>query len=502
MQVNRNLRNGHTNQADCAPANDREIRTKHADRHLDFHGDAARGAIEAIMPLSLVFLGAAGTVTGSKYAVEHNGSRLMVDCGLFQGFKALRLKNWAPFPLDARSIKTVILTHAHLDHSGYLPLLVKLGFNGPVRCSKSTADLCGILLPDAGHLQEKDAEYANRHGFSKHRPALPLYDERDARRALEPLAPMPFDQDERLADGAVVRLRRAGHILGAASVELRWSGITVVFSGDLGRYDDATMVDPASIEKADNLLVESTYGDRRHDKRDPGEALAEIVGDTIAQGGTVVIPAFAVGRAQSLMFYLAQLKAQGRLANVPIFLDSPMAEDASAIFCRDGNDQKLAAAACRRACAVARYVRSVEESKALTANPMPKVIISASGMATGGRVVHHLKRYAPDPRNTILFAGFQAGGTRGAAMVAGAESIKIHGAYVPVRARVGNLDMLSAHADADEILRWLRGFKAPPRMTFVTHGEPAAADALRRRIEEELGWPCTVPDHGQKCELT
>jgi len=464
------------------------------------------------VPIGLSFLGGAGTVTGSKYALEdlnnerrinaHGSNKLLVDCGLFQGFKALRLKNWAPFPIDARSIKSVILTHAHLDHSGYLPLLVKLGFKGPIHCSKGTADLCGILWPDSGHLQEKDAEFANRHGFSKHKPALPLYDEEDARKALRQLAPMPFDQDLRLADGAVVRLRRAGHILGAASVELRWSGVTVVFSGDLGRYDDATMVDPVSIDKADYLLVESTYGDRRHDKRDPGEALVEIVGDTISQGGTVVIPSFAVGRAQSLMYHFQQLKAHGRLSNVPVYLDSPMAQDASDLYRQDGQDHKLTADQCRRAFAVAYYVRSVEESKALTANPMPKVIISASGMATGGRVVHHLKRYAPDPKNTILFAGFQAGGTRGAAMMAGADSIKIHGQYVPVRARVRNLEMLSAHADVDEILRWLHGFKAPPRMTFVTHGEPVAADALRHRIEEELGWPCTVPDHGQKCELT
>jgi metallo-beta-lactamase family protein len=249
------------------------------------------------------------------------------------------------------------------------------------------------------------------------------------------------------------------------------------------------------------LIIESTYGNRRHDRRDPAEALAQIVEKTVSRGGTVVIPAFAVGRAQSLLFHLYRLKSQGRLSSVPIYLDSPMAVDASEIFCRETRDHKLPEAECRRSCAVARYVRSVEESKALTADPMPKVIISASGMATGGRVVHHLKRYAPDPRNTILFAGFQAGGTRGAAMVAGAEAIKIHGQYVPVRAKVSNLDMLSAHADADELLRWLRCFKAAPRMTFVTHGEPAASDALRHRIEEELGWPCTVPDHGQTVEL-
>jgi metallo-beta-lactamase family protein len=261
------------------------------------------------------------------------------------------------------------------------------------------------------------------------------------------------------------------------------------------------MFDPEPIERTDYLLVESTYGDRRHDKRDPADALAEMVESTIGRGGTVVIPAFAVGRAQSLMYHLQRLKSAGRVSNVPVFLDSPMAEDASDIFCANIKDQKLPPAECRHSCAVAHYVRSVEESKALTANPMPKVIISASGMATGGRVLHHIKHFAPDPKNTILFAGFQAGGTRGAAMMAGAKSIKMYGEYVQVRAQVHNLDMLSAHADADEILRWLGGFKSPPRMTFITHGEPVASDALRHRIEEELGWPCMLPDQGQRVEL-
>jgi len=451
--------------------------------------------------LKLSFLGGAGTVTGSKYAVEHDSHCILIDCGLFQGFKALRLKNWAPFPIEPRNIDAVVLTHAHLDHSGYLPLLVKRGFSGPIFCSHATADLCAILLPDSGHLQEKDAEFANRHGFSKHKPALPLYTEEDARDALKRLRAIPFDREHLLPGGAAVRLRRTGHILGAASVQLDWAGTTIVFSGDLGRYDDATMVDPVSVDRTDYLLVESTYGNRRHDKRDPTDALKEVVGQTVARGGTVVIPAFAVGRVQSLLFHFYQLKSKGYLTNVPIFLDSPMAVDASKIFCKDIQDHKLAEDECRRSCAVAKYVRSTEESKALTANPMPKVIISASGMATGGRVIHHLKSYAPDPRNTILFAGFQAGGTRGAAMMAGAESIKIHGQYVPVRAEVSNLDMLSAHADSDEILRWLRGFKSAPRRTFITHGEPAASDALRHRIEEELGWACTVPDIGQKVDL-
>jgi metallo-beta-lactamase family protein len=453
------------------------------------------------MSLQLTFLGGAGTVTGSKFLVEAHGHRLLIDCGLFQGFKALRLRNWAPLPVDARRIDAVVLTHAHLDHSGYLPLLVKHGFSGPVLCSESTAEFCRILLPDSGHLQEKDAEYANRHGFSKHKPALPLYTEADALRALDRLNPIAFEQRHPLPGGASMRLRRAGHILGAVSIELEWGGTRIAFSGDLGRYGDAIMVDPASPDETDCLLVESTYGNRRHDGRRPEEILGQIIERTAARGGTVVIPAFAVGRAQALLYHLDRLKRAGRLANIPVFLDSPMAIDASEIFCRHLNDHKLAAWECRQACAVAHYVRDVESSKALTANPVPKVIISASGMATGGRILHHLKHYAPDARNTVLFAGFQAGGTRGAAMVAGAERIKIHGAYVPVRAQVENLDMLSAHADRDELMRWLRGLKQPPRTTFITHGEPVAADALRHQIEEELGWACVVPDHGQQVEL-
>jgi metallo-beta-lactamase family protein len=454
------------------------------------------------LTLRLSFLGGAGTVTGSKFLVERGDRRLLVDCGLFQGFKTLRLRNWARLPVDPRQIDAVVLTHAHLDHTGCLPLLVKHGFRGPVFCSEATAEFCRILLPDSGYLQEKDAEYANRHGFSRHKPALPLYTYEDAIRVLDRLEIIAFDRPHRMPGGATALLRRAGHILGAGSAQLDWDGTRIVFSGDLGRYGDPIMVDPVAIEHADYLLVESTYGDRRHNQCAPEDALNEIVGETVGRGGTVLIPAFAVGRAQSLLFYLHRLKADGHLANVPVFLDSPMAVDASEVFCRQLKDHRLPAHECRAACGVARYVRSVEESKALTANPMPKVIVSASGMATGGRVLHHLKHYAPDARNTILFAGFQAGGTRGAAMVAGAERIKIHGQYVPVHAAVRSLDMLSAHADANEIMRWLSGFRKAPRTTFITHGEPTASDALRHRIEEELGWPCLVPEHGQQVNLS
>jgi metallo-beta-lactamase family protein len=451
--------------------------------------------------MKLTFLGAAGTVTGSKYLIEPAEQRYLVDCGLFQGLKELRLRNWDRPPFNPSSLHAVLLTHAHLDHSGYLPLLVKNGFHGPIYCSSSTADLCEILLPDSGHLQEKDAEFANRHGFSKHKPALPLYTEQDAHNALKLLKRVPFDVEQTLGGHVQLLFRRAGHILGAATLQVWAEGQTVVFSGDLGRYGDPIMPDPETVTSADYLLVESTYGDRTHDQLGPEKALGDIIARTVQRGGTVVIPAFAVGRAQSLMFYLQRLRASGRIKNVPVYLDSPMAVDASDVFCRNIKDHKLSEAECRTACNVATYVRSTEDSKALTENPVPKVIISASGMATGGRVLHHLKRYAPDVKNTILFAGFQAAGTRGAAMMGGVETIKIHGQQIPVRAEVQNLSMLSAHADSNEIMKWLRGFARPPRMTFVTHGENHSADALRQRIERDLGWSCRVPRHLEAVEL-
>ncbi|WP_262031330.1 MBL fold metallo-hydrolase RNA specificity domain-containing protein [Microvirga sp. Mcv34] len=454
------------------------------------------------MALKLSFLGGAGTVTGSRYLLEREGRRILVDCGLFQGLKQLRLRNWSPFPVEPKGISAVVLTHAHLDHSGYLPALVRDGFSGRIYCSGATKDFCEILLPDSAYLLEQDAEYANRRGFSKHKPALPLYTARDAERALTHLSPVAFGAWHELPHDARVRFSRAGHILGAASVECEWGGTKIVFSGDLGRYDDPMMVDPSPIMEADYLVVESTYGNRRHTAEDAQRELGDIIERTVGRGGTVVIPAFAVGRAQTLLYHLERLKAAGRLANVPVFLNSPMAVDASEILCRHMEDQRLSAAQCRAACGVATYVRDVEASKALNENPMPKVIISASGMATGGRVLHHLKRYAPDPRNAVVFAGFQAAGTRGAAMVAGAETIKIHGQHIPVRAEVYNLPMLSAHADADEILKWLGHFRQPPRMTFITHGEPSASDALRLRIQDELGWSCTVPEHLEQAKLS
>jgi metallo-beta-lactamase family protein len=447
------------------------------------------------MNLTLSFLGGAGTVTGSRFLLQNGDHKILVECGLFQGLKQLRLKNWTAFPLPPSAIGAVLLTHAHLDHSGYLPALVRDGFQGRIYASQATTELAKILLADSGHLQEQDAAFANRHGFSKHKPALPLYTFDDAERALRHLSALPFGQDRRLEDGPVIRLRRAGHILGAATIDCEWEGTRIVFSGDLGRFNDPIMVDPEPVVEADYLLIESTYGDRRHDQTDAQRLLGDVVRRTVARGGTVLIPAFAVGRTQSVLYHLDRLMASGELRNIPVFLDSPMAIDVTSLLHAHLDDHRLTADMCTRVCRIATYVQTVEDSKALTANPMPKVIISASGMAAGGRVLHHLKRYLPDRRNTVVFAGFQAAGTRGRAMVDGADSIKIHGAYYPVRAEIGNLSLLSAHADQDELLLWLGRFEKPPRMTFIVHGEPIASDALRHKIEEDLGWRCKVPEH-------
>lgn len=446
--------------------------------------------------MQVQFLGGAGTVTGSKYLLRSAGAKVLVDCGLFQGFKQLRERNWAGLPVDPSTLDAVVLTHAHLDHSGYLPLLVRSGFRGKIFCSAATHDLCKILLPDSGHLQEEDAAFLNRHRLTKHSPALPLYTEQDARTALNFFAPVDFGTQFEVAGGVRARLVPAGHILGAAIVLIDCGGKTITFSGDLGRSNDRVMPSPTTVERTDYLVVESTYGDRVHDASDPLEPLGRAIAATAARGGVVVIPAFAVGRAQELMYYIHLLKQAGAIpALLPVFLDSPMASDATAIYHKHRKDHRLTYEQCEAMCHAATIVRTVEESKELDRKQVPKVIISASGMATGGRVLHHLKAFAGDPRNLVLFAGFQAGGTRGAAMIGGATEVRIHGQPVAVRAQVDHIDNLSAHADSSEIVHWLSGFAAPPKQTFITHGEPAAADALRLKIKTELSWACRVPDH-------
>lgn len=454
-------------------------------------------------PFSLTFLGGTGTVTGSKYLLDypHGGphgdgrSQTLVDCGLFQGFKQLRLRNWAPLPLAPAAIESVVLTHAHLDHSGALPLLVRSGYRGRVYCTRSTADLCKILLPDSGHLQELDAAYANRKGFSRHHPALPLYTVEDAEHALHHLRPVDFGAPFDLPGGLVATFSRAGHILGAASLHLTGDGLpSLVFSGDLGRQHDLMMNPPDPRPAADYVVIESTYGDRRHGAEDPGEVLADIVRRTVARGGTVLIPAFAVGRTQALLVLLHRLREAGKIPAVPVYIDSPMAIAATELYEDNGRDHRLTPEATRAAMRVATCVETAEASKALDRRESPAILLSASGMATGGRVVHHLKHFLPDARHTVLLAGFQAAGTRGAALVGGATQLKIHGAYVPVRAEVAHLDLLSAHADREELLTWLAS-GPPPRRVFITHGEPAAADALRLAVQERLRWDCAVPDY-------
>ena len=456
--------------------------------------------------LTLCSLGAASTVTGSKHLLESGGKRILVDCGMFQGVKNLRELNWAPLAVDPASIDAVVITHAHLDHTGYLPRLVRDGFTGPIHSTEATAAVAEIILRDSAYLQERDAAFLNKHKRSKHHPALPLYDSDDARRALELFVTHPFGQQFSLADGdpaagPKVTFRRAGHILGASTVEVFWQGRRVVFTGDLGRYDDPIMLDPDPVSAADYLVMESTYGDRVHEKTDPAEALAGVVEATVKRGGTLVVPAFAVGRAQTLLYYLWQLRSAGRLPDVPIYLDSPMAINASDLLGEFADDHRLAPEVYEGMCAMASYTRDAEQSMKISSSTEPKIVISASGMATGGRILHHLKAFAPDPRNTIMITGYQVPGTRGASIANGERSVRIYGEWVPINAQVADLAMLSAHADADELIRWARGFTTPPQKVFVVHGEPQPADTLRTRLGRELGWEAVVPRPNQLFDL-
>ena len=451
--------------------------------------------------LSLTSLGGAGTVTGSKHLLTCGDTRLLIDCGLFQGLKNLRELNWQRLPINPGDIDAVVLTHAHLDHCGYLPRLVLDGFSGRIHCSSATRDVAELILRDSAFLQEKDAELANRKGFSKHSPALPLYRVADIDRTMALFKPAALHEEVTLPGDGRLLLRRAGHILGASTAQIDIGGRRILFSGDLGRYDDPVMHDPESVPEADYVVIESTYGNRHHDTTDPLDALEEVIKRTVQRGGTVVIPAFAVGRAQSLIHSLWQLRRSGRLHNLPVYLDSPMATSASELLQRYPKEHRLGRQDCEAACDSVTYVRDVEESKALSANRYPKVIISASGMATGGRVLHHIAAYAGDHRNTLLFSGFQAAGTRGRKLLEGARETRVYGQWVRVEAEVAELPMLSAHADSDELMRWLSGFQRAPRRVFVVHGEADASEALRERIQRELGWSVCVPLQGQEFEL-
>lgn len=462
---------------------------------------------------TLQFLGATGTVTGSKYLLTAGDKRLMIDCGLFQGLKALRLRNWDAPPINPASVNWLALTHAHIDHSGYLPRFVKAGYAGPVYATDGTADLLRILLPDSARLQEEDAEFANRKGYSKHSPALPLYTELDADDALRRVHPVHYNQVVDLDSAFSIEFISAGHILGSSFVDVRTKAaddrpIKILFSGDVGRYDEPILKDPTPVDQADYLLVESTYGDRQHDNEDPKSRLADIINRTTDRGGKVIIPAFAVGRTQLVIYYIRELEDEGRIPVLPVAVDSPMAVSATRLYVRHKEDhdldmQKLDAA--HRNAIATRNFHMVENrggSKALDAQGGPGIIISASGMATGGRILHHLAHYLPDPNCTVVFVGYQAQGTRGQRLERGEKEIKIHGEMIPVNASIESIGSLSAHADSVEIMRWLSGFKEPPRQTYIVHGEPEAAEALRQRISKELGWNVTVPSYKQTVELT
>jgi metallo-beta-lactamase family protein len=455
---------------------------------------------------SLTFLGAAGTVTGSKHLLDTGAHRVLVDCGLFQGLKELRERNWQPLPLAASAIDAVILTHAHLDHCGYLPRLVSQGFKGRVFCTAGTRDLCSLVLPDAAHIQEEDARDANRHGYSKHHPALPLYTSNDAAQALSLLQPIGYNRPVPVVPELQVEFINAGHLLGSAYARVTFGGKTLLFGGDLGRYGRPVLPDPLPIDRADILLVESTYGDRLHDPDDHGDQLAGIVNAAVQRGGKLIVPAFAIGRVEEVVYWLKRLEDEGRVPVLPVYVDSPMAAQAMRFYAQRANEldpemQKRERGVCVFCTTRMTTVSSVQQSIDLVASRQPAIVIASSGMATGGRVLYHLAAGLPNPRNTVMFVGYQAAGTRGRALADGAKTVRIKGRDIPVAATIEHIDSMSAHADAGEIMRWLSGFLAPPAMTYLVHGEPVALDALRGRVTQEKQWPVHVAGYQERVEI-
>lgn len=457
---------------------------------------------------SITFFGAAGTVTGSRFLLEHEGSRVLIDCGLFQGRKELRERNWAPWPIDPKTVDAVVLTHAHIDHTGGLPRFVREGYRGPVYSTGGTKDLCGIMLPDSARIQEEEARYANKRGYSKHKPALPLYEEQDAFAALRLFETFGYDKLRPVAKGISVRFSRAGHILGSAicTFELVGSNQRVVFTGDLGRYNAPILKDPEAVTSATTLVAESTYGDREHGDHDPESSLAEVVNDTVKRGGMLVVPAFAVGRTQDILYHLGKLERAKRIPELPIFVDSPMACDATPLYLAHSHEHDFEMRSIideghsPLRTPGTRFVTSSKESKTINAVRGPGIIVSASGMATGGRVLHHLKQRLPDERCTVLFVGYQSEGTRGRRLLQGEKQVKILGELVDVKAKIMNITGFSAHADWHEMLRWMEGFTAAPKQTLLVHGEDTALEALRQRVAAK-GWPVAVPRHLEKVEL-
>ncbi len=456
---------------------------------------------------TISFLGAARTVTGSRFLIMHNDLKILVDCGLFQGLKDLRKRNWEPFLVDAREIDYIILTHAHIDHSGFIPRLVKQGFSGQVISTEITRELCNILLRDSGYLQEEEARYANRAGFSKHKPALPLYTVDDAVKSMQYFKTIPRDEFVKLGSDIKFRFRKAGHILGSSIIEM-WvqqgdERFKIVFSGDLGRMHTPILKDPDYVREADYLVLESTYGDRLHGEGDPARELIPIVKDIYKQRSCLLIPAFAVERTQEVIYHLVKLSRDGLIPDIPIFIDSPMAIEVTKLFeeHREIYDAEARALLELDGKSIFRapnihFTPSQNDSKALNDRRGPMIIISASGMATGGRILHHLKERLPDPRNVVLMVGYQAVGTRGRSLLDGAKTLKIHGMYVPVKARVASISSFSAHADYGEILKWLKGIKkTKPRLVFLVHGENDASIAMAQKVQDQFDWNCYIPDY-------
>ncbi len=451
--------------------------------------------------MRLTFLGGVGTVTGSKYLVEDEDTCVLVDCGLFQGLKDLRLRNWQGLPVPAEKIQAIILTHAHIDHSGYVPVLVKQGFKGKIYCSEPTRDLCQVLLPDCGRIHEEDAAYANKKGFSKHRPALPLYDEKDANLALRQFKGIPLG--EKVQVGSLqFTFQPVGHILGATQVLLKSKHRSILFSGDLGRYKDLIEKPPLDPLGSPIILIESTYGDRSHPKEDAFKALAHYVNKIVERRSVLLIPAFAVGRMQSLLYCLEQVFSRDLSPRIPVYVNSPMGTSVTKIYERYLSWHKLTEKDCARINRIAHFISSPEESRALNEKKGPMIILSASGMLTGGRILHHVRRFGPNEDNIILLAGFQAPGTRGGSLVAGVDKLKMHGEMVPIRAEVAKLDLFSAHADQNDIIQWLSKAQFPPQRVYIVHGEPEAAEALSHKIENTLGYKVHVPELNESVDLS
>ncbi len=457
---------------------------------------------------TLTFLGAAQTVTGSRFLLEHEGHRVLVDCGLFQGRKQNRERNWAPLPIDPASLDAVVLTHAHIDHTGGLPRLVRQGFKGPVYCTNGTRDLSGIMLPDSARIQEEEARYANKYRYSKHHPALPLYTEEDAFAALRLFESFSYERTREIVPGIKLTFARAGHILGSAICvfELTSTRQRLVFTGDLGRYNAPILRDPEAVHSATTVISESTYGDREHGDDDPTRTLADAVNDTARRGGVLIIPAFAIGRTQDVLYRLALMEREQRIPALPVYVDSPMAVDATPLYMAHSHEHDFETRSIIEAgfaplrTEKTTFINSRKQSQALNTFRGPGIIISASGMATGGRVLHHLKHRLPNEKNAVLFVGYQSEGTRGRRLLNGEKTLKLLGEVIDVRARILSVSGFSAHADWKEILQWMDGFRAPPKQTLLVHGEPVALEALRARVAAR-GWPVAVPAHGETVTL-